>query len=145
MKTQLLTDAFSLSVCLLHVAANIVSIGVIKFLTSVIKYILQSHPHISIAMYGRVLMEPLTWSTAPLKLAYLCSVTVPAGLWAVQLTVGERPPSLASHTFTKIDHHRAVLFGGDTTRSRTNDTYVLEIEILVWSSRYVVGTCTMGF
>ena len=39
------------------------------------------------AIYGIVLMEPSTWSSGPLRLTHFCSVTVPAGVWAVQVGV----------------------------------------------------------
>ena len=82
----------------------------------------------TIAIYGIVLMEPSTWSSGPLRLTHFCSVTVPAGVWTQQVSTGDRPPPLAWHTFTKIDHHRAVVFGGSTGKSYTNDTYVLDME-----------------
>ena len=84
------------------------------------------------AIYGIVLMEPSTWSSGPLRLTHFCSVTFPAGVWAVQMTTGESPPPLSRHTFTKIDYHRAVVFGGYTGSSRLNDTYVLDMETWVW-------------
>ena len=84
------------------------------------------------AIYGIVLMEPSTWSSGPLRLTHFCSATVPAGVWAVQRTTGESPPPLSHHTFTKIDHHRAVVFGGYTGSSYLNDTYVLDMETWVW-------------
>ena len=83
-------------------------------------------------IYGIVLMEPSTWSSGPLRLTHFCSVTVPAGVWAVQRTTGESPPPLALHTFTKIDHHRAVVFGGYNGNSRENKAYVLDMETWVW-------------
>ena len=87
------------------------------------------------AIYGIVLMEPSTWSSGPLRLTHFCSVTVPAGVWAVQRTTGESPPPLSWHTFTKIDHHRAVVFGGYRYLQGDiylNDTYVLDMETWVW-------------
>ena len=64
------------------------------------------------------------------NLHVFCSVTFPAEAWAVQPTTGERPPPLGAHTFTKIDHHRAVVFGG-VTWTLANDTYVLDMETWV--------------
>ena len=49
----------------------------------------------------------------------------------MQRTTGESPPPLAAHTFTKIDHHRAVVFGGYTGSIRENGTYVLDMETWV--------------
>ena len=76
-------------------------------------------------------MELSTWSSCPPRLTHCYSVTVPAGVWAVQMTTGESPPALSWHTFTKIDHHRAVVFGG-SSGSFTNETYVLDMETWVW-------------
>jgi len=76
-------------------------------------------------------MEPPTWSSGPLRLTHFYSVTVAAGVWAVQRTTGESPPPLSLHTFTKIDHHRAVVFGGYPLGSRLNDTFVLDMETWV--------------
>ena len=56
---------------------------------------------------------------------------VAADEWSVQPTTGEKPPQLASHTFTKVDHHRAVVFGGHTGSSVINDAYVLDMKTWV--------------
>ena len=85
--------------------------------------------------HGIVLMEPSTWSSGPLRLTHFCSVTVPAGVWAVQRMTGESPPPLSFPTFTKIDHHRAVVFGGYRYVQGDiylNGTYVLDMETWVW-------------
>ena len=52
----------------------------------------------------------------------------------MQRTTGESPPPLSHHTFTRIDHHRAVVFGGLAESSREDDTYgtyVLDMETWV--------------
>ena len=64
--------------------------------------------------------------------AQWCFITLPAGVWSAQPTTGEKPPPLESHSFTKIDQHRAVVFGGFTGNKETNDTYVLDMETWVW-------------
>jgi len=51
-----------------------------------------------------------------------------ADTWSNQPTTGEKPPPLASLSFTKVDHHRAVLFGGYTGSYKVNDAYVLDME-----------------
>ena len=68
----------------------------------------------------------------------LLYVTAPAGVWSVHPTTGEKPPPLADHTFTKIDHHRAVVFGGWTGSCKLNDTYVLDME--TWVRMCIVHT-----
>ena len=83
------------------------------------------------AIYGIVLMEPSTWSSGPLRLTHFCSVTVPAEVWDIQKTSGESPPPLFNHTFTRIDHHRAVVFGGCAGSSWENYTYVLDMKTWV--------------
>ena len=80
-----------------------------------------AHKHSHICLFG-----------GSLRLIYFCSVTVPAGVWAVQPTTGQKPPPLSHHTFTMIDHHRAVMFGGYTGSSKVNDTYVLDMKTWVW-------------
>lgn len=64
----------------------------------------------------------------------LCPCSVLTGVWSAQPTTGEKPPPLCDHTFTKIDQHRAVVFGGWSGRNRCDidDTYVLDMETWVW-------------
>lgn len=69
-----------------------------------------------------------------------CCVIFPAEVWVVQETTGEKLPPLSSHTFTKIDHHRAVVFGG-FTGTLANDTYMLDMETWVRMSMSAVCTC----
>ena len=52
-------------------------------------------------------------------------------MWYSQPTVGNKPPPMSGHTFTKIDHHRAVVFGGWTGGDRINDAYVLDMDTWV--------------
>ena len=59
-------------------------------------------------------------------------ITVSTDEWSAQPTTGEKPPPLSHHTFTKIDHSRAVVFGGLTRNSRLNDSYILDMETWVW-------------
>ena len=58
-------------------------------------------------------------------------------MWSAQLTTGKKPPPLCAHTFIKIDHHRAVVFGGSTGRVDNNDTYVLDLK--TWVGRCISG------
>lgn len=69
---------------------------------------------------------------------------VPAGVWEIQKTNGEKPPPLSNHSFTKIDNHRAVVFGG-YNGSYNNDTYVLDMETWVWKCVCLYKTlCLLG-
>ena len=61
-----------------------------------------------------------------------CVYNMTTGVWSTPPTTGEKPPPLAWHTFTKIDHHRAVVFGGDDRSTIHNDAYVLDMETWVW-------------
>lgn len=61
---------------------------------------------------------------------------LPPDTWSDQPATGEKPPPVSSHTFTKIDHHRAVVFGGFTGRSELDDTYVLDMETWVCCQVY---------
>ena len=54
-------------------------------------------------------------------------------VWSAPGTTGEKPPAMARHTFTKIDHHRAVAFGGSLGGGKNNDAYILDMETWVWS------------
>ena len=38
---------------------------------------------------------------------------------------------MASHTFTMIDHHRAVVFGGRAESGKMNETFVLDMKTWV--------------
>ena len=66
-----------------------------------------------------------------LRFMYISPIIL-TGEWLSPPTTGEAPPPLSSHTFTKIDHHRAVVFGGNSGTQRFNDAYVLDMETWVW-------------
>ena len=55
----------------------------------------------------------------------------PADTWIAQATTGEKPPALWGHTLTKIDQHRAGLFGGFDGGRDHNDTFILDMETWV--------------
>ena len=93
---------------------------------------------------------PLQIMTLPMRdynhvwsLVLLTHFCCPTEVWAAQPTTGEKPPPLDDHTFTKIDNHRAVVFGGYTGSSRVNDTYVLDMETWVWMCACLY-TCLNG-
>ena len=65
-----------------------------------------------------------------------------AGVWVAQSTTGERPPPQSCSTFTKIDSHRAVLFGGSVG---SNSTYVLDVDTWVQSLSACVWDNKMHF
>ena len=48
--------------------------------------------------------------------------------WTVPDTTGETPKPCAAATFTKVDPHTAVLFGGRQKEGRVNDLTILDME-----------------
>ena len=63
------------------------------------------------------------------------------GKWLSPQTTGMRPLPCAGFSFTKVDLHRAVLFGGRQAEKRVNEIHILNMENWVcrfcisWSSR----------
>ena len=53
------------------------------------------------------------------------------GTWSSPPTTGDRPPPCSAFSFTTIDHHRAVLFGGRQEHGRVNDIYILDLDTMV--------------
>jgi len=47
---------------------------------------------------------------------------------------------MSHHTFTKIDHHRAVVIAGVTGWMPLNDTYVLDMQTWVWNNTMCMST-----
>ena len=55
-----------------------------------------------------------------------------AGKWSSPTTTGPRPPPSASFTFTAVNHHKAVYFGGiQPGRGTVNDLYVIDFDTMV--------------
>ncbi|XP_064393462.1 uncharacterized protein LOC135340956 [Halichondria panicea] len=53
------------------------------------------------------------------------------GVWSSPGLRGERPPPCSHFTFTMVDHHRAVLFGGDQPEyRRVNDVYLFDFRTM---------------
>ena len=73
-----------------------------------------------IAIYGMLITLLSTWSNGLL-----------AEVWTAQPTSGEKPPPLDGHSFIKIDHHKAVVFGGFTGKGYLDNTYILDMETWV--------------
>ena len=53
--------------------------------------------------------------------------------WSSQATNGEVPPPMDGHTFTKINNHSAVVFGGYSESRNSNDAYLLDMQNWVCS------------
>ena len=69
------------------------------------------------------------------------------GKWSFPPTTGPRPPPCSFFSFTAINDHQAVLFGGNQLRppgvfgvrsqgSRVNDCFLMDFESMVCSERY---------
>ena len=53
------------------------------------------------------------------------------GKWSSPTISGTRPPPCNAFSFTQIDDHRAVLFGGRQHEGRTNDVYIFDMTRMV--------------
>ena len=59
-------------------------------------------------------------------------VTSPSsGKWSTPTTTGPRPPPCAYFSFTAINNHQAVLFGGRQPHSRVSECYLMDFESMV--------------
>ena len=55
-----------------------------------------------------------------------------AGTWSSPNVSGTRPPPCAAFSFTMIDGHHAVLFGGyQTGIGKSNDAFILDLTTMV--------------
>ena len=81
---------------------------------------------------------------------------LPTGKWSSPPTTGPRPPPCSNFSFTAINNHQAVLFGGyQPGCGQVNDCYLLNFESMVCSERcgrslchdkcmYVCMYCSLG-
>ena len=51
-----------------------------------------------------------------------------AGLWTSPSTTGQKPPPIANFTFTGVNSHRAVLFGGRQRQCRSSDLFIVDFD-----------------
>ena len=63
--------------------------------------------------------------------------------WSFPTISGTRPPPCNFFSFTRIDDHRAVLFGGKQHERRTNDVYIFDMTRMV-RFRHVVDATTLA-
>ena len=74
----------------------------------------------------------LLWGLYSLNSRSIMSYVMLLGKWSSPQTTGKRPPPCSNCSFTMVDDHRAVLFGGvQCGRSRTNDVYILHLRNMV--------------
>ncbi len=58
------------------------------------------------------------------------------GVWSSPGVSGTRPPPLAGFSFTVLDDHRAILFGGVNHREEAvNDAFILDVRRMVSAYR----------
>ena len=50
------------------------------------------------------------------------------GCWSIPDTTGETPKPCGAASFTKVDRHTTVLFGGRQKQGRVNDLVILNME-----------------
>ena len=72
--------------------------------------------------------------------AKLKTTLIFAGKWSSPLTTGSRPPPCSSFSFTSINNHQAVLFGGNQQGRRVNDCFLIDFESMVCPKRYDLCT-----
>ena len=61
-----------------------------------------------------------------------CLFTYYIGVWSSPVTTGSRPPPCGAFSFTAIDSHRAVLFGGyNREHGKMNGVYIINIQTMV--------------
>ena len=53
------------------------------------------------------------------------------GKWSIPTTTGPRPPPCSYFSFTAINGHQAVLFGGRQSDGRINDCYLIDFASMV--------------
>ena len=73
----------------------------------------------------------------PLRLIGL--FTLLAEEWSAQSTTGEAPPKMSGHTFIKINHSKALVFGGESGRCRISDTYLLNMKTWVCYTQTILS------
>ena len=68
-----------------------------------------------------------------MRVSTVCPASPSAGKWSSPTTTGPRPPPCSNFTFTAVNHHKAVYFGGyqPGRGGRVNDTYVIDFETMV--------------
>ena len=71
----------------------------------------------------------------------VCTASPSAGEWSSPPTTGPRPPPCSGFSFTAINHHMAVMFGGSQAGQLVNDVYIIDFRSMVrweWSCNNVV-------
>ena len=58
-------------------------------------------------------------------------------VWISPETTGPRPPPCAAFSFTKVDSHRVVLFGGRQVNARVNEVHILNMDNWSWSGAII--------
>ena len=62
----------------------------------------------------------------------VCTASHSAGKWSSPTTTGPRPPPSSDFTFTAVNHHKAVYFGGHQPgHGYVDDVYIINFEAMV--------------
>ena len=68
-----------------------------------------------------------------------------SGEWSSPAVTGTTPPPLEGFSFTKVDHRRAVVYGGTTRGIQAlGDAYVLQLDTWVCASLMVTLCCILS-
>ena len=65
-----------------------------------------------------------------------CVISPSSGKWSSPPTTGPRPPPCNHFSFTAINNHQAVLFGGRQPHGRVSDCYLMDFESMVRPEMY---------
>lgn len=72
----------------------------------------------------------------------VCTASPSAGEWSSPPTTGPRPPPCSAFSFTAINHHMAMMFGGSQPeQGKVNDVYIIDFRSMVrwgWTCNNVV-------
>ena len=70
------------------------------------------------------------------------------GCWSIPDTTGETPKPCGAVSFTKVDQHTAVLFGGRQKQGRVNDLVILNMEKwvkkMIFTNKLYIRICAEG-
>ena len=69
---------------------------------------------------------------------YQTTLLLFAGTWSSPPTSGTRPPPCSSFSFTAVNNHQAVLFGGNQRGHRIKDCFLIDFESMVCSKKRII-------
>ena len=67
-----------------------------------------------------------------MRVSTVCTASPSVGKWSSPTTTGPRPPPSSAFSFTAVNHHKAVYFGGyKAGRGDVDDVYIINFEAMV--------------